>query len=991
MKKFTKKILSVALAATVSVSSLYTTSDFVKAAESASATDYKPATLTVKFKPNKSDKGTPKIYAYERNPSNKENRTNLTHKDTSTSYVEMKKDENDIYSYDLKTNYGHAYFSIRTDNNRYPYKADESDVSDEARYFIQSSVMVDAANSTDLKKVSPAPTTFSAVTGTATPTTPPTVTPSASPTATTKCVTVFFNRPEGWSGTPYLYEYNRPEGQSADSGTSTKDLGVYPGVKMTEEKSAKSGKWYSYTFNMKTTGTTYIMFSSYDEQNKKTIAQFPAYNSSIKDNCYTLTATSWFDGRSSKPTLTTTKPDSYTGSIPTAIPATTTPATTAPATTAPATPTATPIDVTIVETAKPVNGPHVTTNYGQKATFADGSDTVQDYLYVELNLAGGATSATYVLDDGLPKTITENSVIKVGEGKIANAPITLKVTSTDGTKTNTQTFTYTKLPNYNNTVKTVATAAIKKALGIVKAAATSQTYNVKFTAPKDWKGTVYAYAYYVANDTAKTLVEPLGKWPGTKATKNSDGTYSTAVQTEIGSAHVMFSNYENEKETAKVPTGWVLDGNGQPVVNPDGSYKSVDGYLVSANSSIDGTTGKVTADTSVTETPSMKAYFGAEKSAPQVNTTKQKISAVVKDASGTPHFTFYVNNDKLYEGTNNSVDWDATQLKVAVYSLKVVIKDDKNTIELKKNYTITDSTGATPEPTATPIITPTATVPATATATAIATATATAEVSADPEATPTATAITTSDAPANPDVTATPDAIPTASADVSTSPDVAPTATVVPTIAPTAVPPVTTGGSVLTQDQAPNAVASASAVTGSVTFAKLNKTAGEDVVIKVATTNKKSDAKYTYSYYVNTKAIATKTTKTSATWTTSKKGTYSIKVIVYENGTQACVISSSYTVKARVITIQSFKANKKSGQKKNTKITLTAKAKATKGKVSYKFAVQKKNGKIKTLKGFSAKKKYIWKPTQKGTYKLYVYVKNGKGVLVKKTMNFKIK
>lgn len=990
MKKFTKKILSVALAATVSVSSLYTTSDFVKAAESASATDYKPATLTVKFKPNKSDEGTPKIHAYDRKPGEKPGSGTskvFTPNAADYDYVAMNKEADGTYSYSIDTRYGYAYVIIKTDNNRYPVEEDKKDNS----YFIESSVMIDASKSTEASKVSPAPTTFSAVTGTATPTTPPTVTPSASPTATTKCVTVFFNRPEGWSGTPYLYEYNRPEGQSADSGTSTKDLGVYPGVKMTEEKSAKSGKWYSYTFNMKTTGTTYIMFSSYDEQNKKTIAQFPAYNSSIKDNCYTLTATSWFDGRSSKPTLTTTKPDSYTGSIPTAIPATTTPATTAPATTAPATPTATPIDVTIVETAKPVNGPHVTTNYGQKATFADGSDTVQDYLYVELNLAGGATSATYVLDDGLPKTITENSVIKVGEGKIANAPITLKVTSTDGTKTNTQTFTYTKLPNYNNTVKTVATAAIKKALGIVKAAATSQNYNVKFTAPKDWKGTVYAYAYYVANDTAKTLVEPLGKWPGTKATKNSDGTYSTAVQTEIGSAHVMFSNYENEKETAKVPTGWVLDGNGQPVVNPDGSYKSVDGYLVSANSSIDGTTGKVTADTSVTETPSMKAYFGAEKSAPQVNTTKQKISAVVKDASGTPHFTFYVNNDKLYEGTNNSVDWDATQLKVAVYSLKVVIKDDKSTIELKKNYTITDSTGATPEPTATPIITPTATVPATATATAIATATATAEVSADPEATPTATAITTSDAPANPDVTATPDAIPTASADVSTSPDVAPTATVVPTIAPTAVPPVTTGGSVLTQDQAPNAVASASAVTGSVTFAKLNKTAGEDVVIKVATTNKKSDAKYTYSYYVNTKAIATKTTKTSATWTTSKKGTYSIKVIVYENGTQACVISSSYTVKARVITIQSFKANKKSGQKKNTKITLTAKAKATKGKVSYKFAVQKKNGKIKTLKGFSAKKKYIWKPTQKGTYKLYVYVKNGKGVLVKKTMNFKIK
>lgn len=970
MKKFSKKIVSVALAAVVSVSSLYTTSDFAKAAENASATDYKATTLTVKFKPNESDKDTPKIRAYDREPGAEPGtgtHIDLTKNPNDQNYVKMKKEADGTYSYNIDTRYGYAYIIIKLGNKRYPVEEKKTDNS----YFIESSVMIDASTLSDVSKVSPVPTTFSAVTGTATPTTPPTVTPTSTPKATTQSVTVFFNCPKDWSGAPYLYAYHRPIGQAANSGSSEENFGEFPGIEM-HKQTTSQGNWYSHTFNINTSDHTYIIFATKDGQK-----QFPNQN----EAGYKLTETSWFDATAANPKLDKKQPGNYDGAIPTAIPATTAPATVTPTMPAPT--------ATILATADPVVGPHVTTNYGKKAVFPDGSDTVQDYTYVELKLAGGATSATYVLDDGLPKTITENSAIMVGEGKIANAPITLKVTSTDGTKTNTQTFTYTKLPNYNNTVKTLATAAIKKALGIVKAAATSQTYNVKFTAPKDWNGTVYAYAYYHKNDTDTTPVEPLGGWPGTVATKNSDGTYSIAAKTEIGSVRVMFSNYEDKKETAKLPTGWKTDSNGNPLTDKDGNYIGVDGYLVSANSRIDGTTGKVTADTSTTETPSMKAYFGAEKSAPQVNTTKQKISAVVKDASGTPHFTFYVNNTKLYEGTNNSVDWDPTQLKVGVYSLKVVIKDDKNTIELKKNYTITDSTGATPKPTATPTITPTAT--ATTTATAIATATSTS--STDPAATPTATAVvtTTSDATINPDVTATPDTVPTASADVSTSPEVIPTASVVPTIAPTAVPPVTTGGAILPTAPVPNAVASASAVTGSVTFAKLNKTAGEDVVIKVATTNKKSDAKYTYSYYVNAKAIATKTTKTSATWTTSKKGTYSIKVIVYENGKQACVISSSYTVKARVITIQSFKANKKSGQKKNTKITLTAKAKATKGKVSYKFAVQKKNGKIKTLKGFSAKKKIVWKPKQKGTYKLYVYVKNGKGVLVKKTMNFKIK
>ena len=71
MKKFTKKILSVALAATVSVSSLYTSGDLIKAATDVTAKDYKEATLTVKFKPNPKDKGTPQIHAYDRKPGEK--------------------------------------------------------------------------------------------------------------------------------------------------------------------------------------------------------------------------------------------------------------------------------------------------------------------------------------------------------------------------------------------------------------------------------------------------------------------------------------------------------------------------------------------------------------------------------------------------------------------------------------------------------------------------------------------------------------------------------------------------------------------------------------------------------------------------------------------------------------------------------------------------------------------------------------------------------
>ena len=217
------------------------------------------------------------------------------------------------------------------------------------------------------------------------------------------------------------------------------------------------------------------------------------------------------------------------------------------------------------------------------------------------------------------------------------------------------------------------------------------------------------------------------------------------------------------------------------------------------------------------------------------------------------------------------------------------------------------------------------------------------------------------------------------------------TQTPVATIVPTATPNTTTNGAIVTDNTIASGNVSGSAVTGSVIFAKKGKTVGEDVTIKVITANKKKGAKYTYSYYVGSKAIAKNSKKTSATWTTSKKGTFTVKVNINENGKKVATASAKYAVKARVITIKSLKTNKKSGQKKNTPITITAKATTKKGKVSYKFAVQKGNGSIVLIKDYAKKGTVTWTPTKKGTYKLYVYVKNGKGVIVKKTKTFKVK
>lgn len=980
MTKLSKKVMSVALAVAVAASSVFSGQVTAQAAETTTSDSSKAATLTVKFKRPKDSKNTPKIYAYERKIENgKEISGSTAIAGDAENPVEMTLDSSkEWYTYNLKTNYGFAYIIIKCGDNRYPvdgYK-DPNGLKEDKAFRITSSVEIDATKS----DVRPVAVSSPAVTST--------------PSAETKEVTVHFKKPSSWSGTPYLYEYYRPEGEVAGSGTSVKELGEYPGTKMSQETS--SSNWYSYTFKIHTSGTSYIKFVSSDKANS-----YPSEKTGTTDNSYIITATSWFDPNTTKDGLVTKAPSSYDGNGSTSTPKPSAKPSTSPSVsptmTASQTPTATPIVAEVLETAKPVKGPHVTTNYGQKAQFADASEG--DYLYVELNLAGGATSATYTLDDGPAKTITENTVLKVGEGKIANSDITLKVTSTDGTTTNTQTFTYTKIPDYKNTVQGVLSQSMVKLFATVKAAATAttNTYKVNFTAPSTWKGTVYAYAYYDVKSNGKTTTEkPLGIWPGTKATKNSDGTYSVNVSTTIGTANVIFVNVT--KSVPSVPTTPAPNETGEDYYDVGEAEqipeKLKGGCVVTADSNI-SSTGVVTKVTTSTSTPSLtptvtptaeptlQAYFGAEKSAPQLTTTKQKISAVASNAKGTLTYRFFIDNAELQSGTDNSVIWDPSALSIGNHRLTVYVTDtDTKTnkviksIMLTKNYVLTDIYGTTPEPTAVVTATPTAIV-------------ATTEPVVSEEPAP--TALTTSEEP----VTTTPVASEEPTTEPATSE--APVVTEAPTVAPdnivaTQAPQTVTNGAVLVTEN-PNAAGSVtgSAVTGSVIFAKTGKTAGEDVTIKINTTNKKSGARYTYSYYVGSKVIAKNTTKTSATWTTSKKGTYAVKVIIYENGVQTAVASANYTVKARVITIKSLKTNKKSGQKKKTKITITAKATTKKGKVSYKFAVQKGSGAIKTIKGYSAKGKATWKPTKKGTYKIYVYVKNGKGVVVKKTKKFVIK
>lgn len=123
-------------------------------------------------------------------------------------------------------------------------------------------------------------------------------------------------------------------------------------------------------------------------------------------------------------------------------------------------------------------------------------------------------------------------------------------------------------------------------------------------------------------------------------------------------------------------------------------------------------------------------------------------------------------------------------------------------------------------------------------------------------------------------------------------------------------------------------------------------------------------------------------------WTPDTKGTYTLYVDVKDSSGSEAVTKTITNYKVKGLTL-SASMNKKSPQKKKTKIKITAKSSYASGSVKYKFVIKLKG---KTVKATSYKKTktYTWKPTKKGTYTIYIYAKDSKGTAVKKK-TFKIK
>ncbi|MCM1161740.1 MAG: leucine-rich repeat protein [Roseburia sp.] len=95
------------------------------------------------------------------------------------------------------------------------------------------------------------------------------------------------------------------------------------------------------------------------------------------------------------------------------------------------------------------------------SSLADGTTFDTETTTITLT-AKNATSATYSVDDGPTKTFTNSTKVVIGQGKIADEEVTVKVTAKNNSKTVNKTFTYNKKFSgnvANETVNSIPKAA----------------------------------------------------------------------------------------------------------------------------------------------------------------------------------------------------------------------------------------------------------------------------------------------------------------------------------------------------------------------------------------------------------------------------------------------------------------------------------------------------------------------------------------------------
>lgn len=871
---------------------------------------------------------------------------------------------------------------------------------------------------------------------------------------TLKTFTIHVKRPLPGSSGAAIYGYDLTNIYSyyrIDENTTTEISKSWPGDYMRIEKSVEDGTWYKLTYTAPSDSIRVLVLASidqiaqYDEEGNflgieyKPQHTFPEDNGldSGEDNGFLISGEVWFDPLTMDEPVYE-NPDVTPTPEPTETPVVTTPAKTPEVSTPEPTPTATDEPVSMPST-EPVSGPQALVDYPSGTTYYQENT---DYLNITVTPAYGATSADVSIDGGPVATITEATRFKVGTGKIANSIITMTVTSTDGTTTNTQHFYYYKrtrveTPSQANEATIRVSSAMVTLFQKVKATALGEnsTYKVNFTIPdesnlaadkKVWtaeNSKIYAYAYYNTYDgygNVTGVEKPLDVWPGTEMTKvqGTDGTYTTNVTTSTGKATLMFVCVQGE--VAATPTQVPNeDGQlGEPfrVCKTIAQYPSgedgeeVGGYTITGDKDFNENTLATPAPSTSPET-SPDVTEIPDVTTPAVSQTPEVTTPITTtpDASEpvqTPTETPKVEELSGYFGASLA----GPQYTTTELTLKAVAKHVQGTATytFAINGTIVADNVSSPvytwdasqlkagNYTLTVIITDSATNKSIALDKIypLTEKTEAGDITPEPII-PTATPIVETPTIAPTEiVTATPIVVTTATAIVTSTP----VATEAATITGPAVvtePVVTATQAAPVQTEEPIALVTAAPITGKISFSKGSNqaTAGETVQIVYSQTNEVEDQDYTFTYKVKkgatTTTLKSKTSKDRVNWTPTSSGTYQVTVLAYDEAKNVvCTTKVTYKVKKRVITLKSFRPQT---IKKGKKVTISVGATTSTGKLQYKVVIKNSKGKTVKSKAYSKKNTFTWKPSAKGTYQATIYLKNGKGVTIMVTKTIKVK
>lgn len=452
----------------------------------------------------------------------------------------------------------------------------------------------------------------------------------------------------------------------------------------------------------------------------------------------------------------------------------------------------------------------------------------------------------------------------------------------------------------------------------------------------------YIYIWTGSGTSAKKLA---GEWPGAALTKkDADGNYFYDLPAE-GTYNVII----NDGLTGKKQTQDLTGNEGSILITVAGSSSSTD----------DNGNAIYSAEIK-------KVSDGG--SAPEI--TKESLNAVIEtakkyDSKDYTEESYEALETQITEAEKVAGDKDATQLiinqqaralRAAILSL-VAVKED-----------VID-----------PTVSPT-------------------ETTAPPEKTNEPTETPNTDATTEPGATDDAGKSPTPSASVkpSQTPDSSSTpsqtSSVTETTSPQSTDSLTPGTNVPGNVNTPTD----SAVDGQVSDLKIKSVSCNPVLCQVVKKNVKisvaaeggmGSQQYKFEIYKGSKLMTSSEYSGSNTFVykASSAGTYTFKVYVKDENNVEVSKTKKFTFVSKAL---SLKISKRVAKKK-----VTLKAAASGGLKSYKYKYVIKNAKGKTVKktGFVSKKKLIWKPTKKGTYKVTITVKDSTGTTKSKTLTVKKK